>query len=205
MYRLRHRFVRALGFFPLAVLGAVLGACVSAPPIKVTQDWQHRVNELTSIATWHAQGRAAAKVDDQGWQASLDWQQTGSDAVVRLAGPLGVGAVTLRLTAAGIVLDRPGPSGSTDADQLIRERMGFTPPFEDLRYWLLGVPAPSGAASLDRNPQDRAARIVQDDWSIDYTRYMNAGVDLLPAQMTLQHGNVRVRIVVDHWDLGPGA
>ena len=37
-------------------------------------------------------------------------------------------------------------------------------------------------------------------WSIAYDRYMPAAGDLLPARLVMTAGDVRVRIVIDHWD-----
>jgi len=65
----------------------------------------------------------------------------------------------------------------------------------------LGVPNPGGAFELTRNDQDRALRLTQEDWSIDYDHYINAGGDVLPARIVMSRGDIRVRIIVDHWDV----
>ncbi len=78
--------------------------------------------------------------------------------------------------------------------------MGFDLPIENLHYWLLGVPNPASSFSLSRNDEDRAKVLSQAGWSIVYDRYMPAGGDLLPARLVLTAGDVRVRIVIDHWD-----
>jgi outer membrane biogenesis lipoprotein LolB len=54
---------------------------------------------------------------------------------------------------------------------------------------------------LTRNEQDRAQHLSQSGWSVDYDRYMAAGSDVLPAHIVLTRGDVRVRLVVDHWDM----
>ena len=78
--------------------------------------------------------------------------------------------------------------------------MGFDLPIENLHYWLLGVPNPDSTFDLSRNDQDRAKVLSQAGWSIAYDRYMPVAGDLLPARLVLTAGNVRVRIVIDHWD-----
>ena len=69
-----------------------------------------------------------------------------------------------------------------------------------MRFWLLGVPDPGTAFELKRNAQDRAEQLSQAGWSIDYDRYMPIDGDLLPAHLVLSREDVRVRIVIDHWD-----
>jgi outer membrane lipoprotein LolB len=83
----------------------------------------------------------------------------------------------------------------------VQEKLGFALPIENLHYWLLGVPNPGSTFDLSRNEQDRAKVLSQAGWSIAYDRYMPVAGDLLPARLVLTAGDVRVRIVIDHWDL----
>ena len=82
----------------------------------------------------------------------------------------------------------------------LQERLGFDLPIDHLRFWLLGVPDPSAAFDLERNEQDRASQLTQDDWNIDYDRYMPVNGDLLPSHLVLSRAGVRVRIAVDRWE-----
>ena len=68
----------------------------------VAMPWDQRSAELQHAETWQLAGRAAVAVGTQGWQASLDWQQRGEAAELHLAGPLGVGALVLKETPAGV-------------------------------------------------------------------------------------------------------
>jgi outer membrane lipoprotein LolB len=119
---------------------------------------------------------------------------------VHLSGPFGIGSMVLKRTPQGLSLNGAPPSDTVLAQ--LQERLGFELPIDHLRFWLLGVPDPSAAFELKRNDQDRASRLTQDDWSIDYDRYMPVGADSLPAHMVLSREGVRVRIAVDHWN-GP--
>src|SRR5262249_17920333 len=143
----------------------------SAAPRK---PWDSRVAELQSARVWHLRGRAAVAVGEQGWQANLDWRQDGEDADVELSGPLGAGAVALRVTPGGVTVKSPvrgADAGGDDPGAVIRERMGFEPPFGLLRYWLLGVPASDQAANVERGPGDRPSAIAQAQWHVSYSRY----------------------------------
>jgi outer membrane lipoprotein LolB len=70
-----------------------------------------------------------------------------------------------------------------------------------LRFWLLGVPDPSAAFELKRNDQERALRLTQGDWTIDYDRYVPVDGDVLPGHLVMSREGVRVRIAVDRWIL----
>ncbi|MEA3196779.1 MAG: outer rane lipoprotein LolB [Gammaproteobacteria bacterium] len=186
----------------ILLCSSVLAACVTtrhAPaPAPAASGWDQRVAVLQELGAWQLDGRAAVAVGTQGWQASLNWRQRGESAEVHLSGPLGVGALVLRRTPDGLSLNGAPPSDAVLAQ--LRERLGFELPMQHLRFWLLGVPDPSAPFELKRNDQDRASQLIQDDWNIDYDRYMPADEDLLPAHLVLRRESVRVRIVVDHWE-----
>ena len=103
-------------------------------------------------------GGPRSRLGQQGWQASLDWRQRGEASEVHLAGPFGIGALTLEVTPAGLSLNGAPPSDAVVAQ--LQERLGFELPLDNLRYWLLGVPDPSSAFELTRNEQDRALHLA---------------------------------------------
>ena len=109
-----------------------------------------------------------------------------------------MGALVLEQTPDGLSLNGAPPSDAVQS--LVREKLGFDLPVENLHYWLLGVPNPASTFDLTRNDQDRAKTLNQAGWNISYDRYMPADGDTLPARMVLTAGDVRVRIVIDHWN-----
>ncbi|HUX72915.1 MAG TPA: lipoprotein insertase outer membrane protein LolB [Steroidobacteraceae bacterium] len=182
----------------LLVLG-LLAACVSTlPPGTVPPEWALRLPALQQNADWDMQGRAAVKVGARGWQASVDWRQHGANTTVHLAGPLGVGATLLRLDAQGLSVNDAPPS--RDVVKLLQRHLGFDLPLANLRFWLLGAPDPGLPYTVALNDQDRAQRLTQAGWQIDFARYRRAGGDWLPATMTLTRPGVRVRMAIDRWD-----
>ena len=182
---------------------AVLAGCATlrrpaVPPVTAPAAWNQRLTELEHAGSWQLDGRAAAALGEQGWQASLDWRQNGSSSEVHLAGPLGVGATNIKVTPGGVSLNGAAPDEAVAGE--LQQKLGFEPPLDDLRYWLLGIPDPQQPFELTRNAQDRAARLSQAGWTIDYDEYMPAAGDLLPKRLVLNRGGARVRIAVDRWE-----
>jgi outer membrane lipoprotein LolB len=186
-------------------LAMLLVACATtrpaAAPLVAAAAWDQRVVDLQQLASWQMDGRAAVAVGTQGWQASLDWRQSAEAAEVHLSGPLGIGAVVLKRTPDGLSLNGAPPSAAVLSQ--LQDRLGFELPLDHLRYWLLGVPDPGSAFEFKPNDQDRAVHLTQDQWTIDYDRYMPVDGDVLPAHLVLSREGVRVRIVVDHWQEKP--
>src|ERR1700692_817996 len=184
----------------MCVCSAVLPAGVTPrrAPAPPATGWEQRVADLQALSSWRLDGRAAVAAGTPGWQASLNWRETGAGAEGHLSGPLGVGSTVLKRGPDGLSLNGAPPSDAVLAQ--LQERLGFELPIDHLRYWLLGVPDPSAAFELKRNDQDRASLLTQDDWTVDYDRYMPVNGDLLPANLVLRRAGVRVRIVVDRWE-----
>ena len=83
----------------------------------------------------------------------------------------------------------------------LADKLGFEPPLASLRYWVLGVPDPAAPASVQLDSEQRLTGLMQDGWRVDYGAYMPVGAEWLPRLMTLQREGVRVRMVVDGWQL----
>jgi outer membrane lipoprotein LolB len=182
---------------------ALIAGCATLhpkpPPASgAAAPWDERRKDLEQAAHWDLDGRAAVALGQQGWQASLNWRQSGAESDLHLAGPLGVGALTIKVTPAGLSLNGAPPNDAVTGQ--LQDRLGFELPLDNLKYWLLGIPDPSAPFDLTRNSQDRAAHLSQAGWSIDYDDYMAERGDLLPKRLVLRRADARVRIAIDRWE-----
>ena len=187
----------------LVASAAVLAGCAAlrpkGPSLPATAaSWDERRKDLEQVTRWDLDGRAAAALGQQGWQATLNWRQIGADSELHLAGPLGIGALMIKVTPAGLSLNGAAPNDAVVGQ--LQDRLGFELPLDNLRYWLLGIPDPNTPFELTRNTQDRAARLSQAGWNIEYDDYMAGDGDLLPKRLVLTRADARVRIAVDRWE-----
>lgn len=198
------KYAQRSAWFPALL---VLSACVATrplpepAPVATSVAWEARMPALQQASQWALEGRAAASIGKQGWQASLAWTQKGDIADLHLAGPLGLGAGEVRLGPEGLSLD--GAAARDDAAEILRQRLGFDLPLASLRYWVLGVPDPAAPSEVTRNALDRALQLIQSGWTIDIARYLPVNGDGLPGQLTILQGDVRIRIAIDRWDFPP--
>ena len=187
----------------VAAAALALAACRAAPlPGPAPPPWLTRRPELQAREHFELKGRVAVAAGTQGFNARLRWQQDGARAQLALEGPLGAGAV--HIDAQGDDLDIVTASGARLASDAARAelsaRLGFDPPLASLRYWILGVPDPAqpGEETLDPGRQ-HLTRLEQDGWRIDYGGYVVVGSEWLPARLTLERADVRVKLLVDDW------
>jgi outer membrane lipoprotein LolB len=184
------------------VAALTLAACRTAPLPPPGAPWVTREPQLQAREHFELKGRVAVAAAGTGFNARLRWAQDGERARFALEGPLGAGAV--HVDAAGSDLDIVSANGAHLAGDAARAelaaRLGFDPPIASLRYWILGVPNPALPAdeTLD-SAQQRLSKLAQDGWRIDYGGYVAVGDEWLPARLTLERADVRVKLLVDDW------
>jgi outer membrane lipoprotein LolB len=81
----------------------------------------------------------------------------------------------------------------------LERRLGFALPLAELRWWLLGLPAP-GESSLDRNAVSGELRgFTQSGWRVTInTRAAGLGFSL-PQRLTAEREGARLKLLVERW------
>lgn len=195
--------MRAVPFAAVVFL-CVLAGCTTTPRIEGPQ----QPVDLATLKNWHASGRIAVAAAGTGGSGSFDWEQQGTKTEVRIQGPVGIGGLRLELEGDAVALE------SSDGRRLQAEaawaeleaRLGAPVPARNLRYWLLGIPAPGEFRWLP--PQPLQATLVQDSWQIAYERFGESPQSgdspplRLPTRLTATSGGSRVRLIIDRWQLG---
>jgi outer membrane lipoprotein LolB len=164
--------------------------------------WDVRRPLLQARDRFELKGRVAVAAGGEGFNARLRWVQDGKETRVSLDGPLGAGGVQVTSdgSAVSIVTSRGDRLDNDAARTELANRLGFDPPLNSLRYWILGVPEPGHPAQESVDAQQRLSALQQDGWQIQYTDYMSVGGEWLPSKLTLQRQGVRLRVVVDGWN-----
>lgn len=184
-------------------VATVLTACRTLPgPPAAHESWEARRSALQALEHYQIKGRVAVAAGQEGFTAGLRWVQNGAQTQLALDGPLGVGGV--RVTTDGTTLSLLNAHGerldSEAARAELKTRLGFDAPLSSLRFWILGVPDPSAPAAEVVDVERRLASLQQNDWQIEYADYVVVKGEWLPGRMTLRRDDVRVRLIIDHWD-----
>ena len=186
--------------FALLLLAA---GCATVPPAPVG-DWGARQAQLRALDAWSLDGRIAVAAGEDGFSGGFDWVQAGERADISIQGPMGGAAIEIRLEGAQLTLQARGAS-YTDAEAraFIEERFGKGNmlPVSEMRYWLIGVPAPGSAHAEVLGDDRRLASFEQAGWQVRYDRYEAVGGIDLPARIEMATGRLRLRVVVSDWRL----
>lgn len=188
-----------------ACAAALLAAGCASLPSADRGDWPLRREALQSLDRWVLNGRVAVAAGAEGFSGGLRWRQDGARAEIDLRGPLGGTALALQVDgealtvqdADGVVID------GEEARRLTESRVGASLPLPQLRYWLVGAPAPGSPFAETAGEDGRLASLEQAGWQVRYLRYGAAGALVLPQRLELSTGDVRLRILVADWRVAP--
>ena len=188
---------RLAGLFLTTLL---LGGCAATPHLQSSRS-------AAEFSDWQLNGRIALTHGDQGWHASLLWQQRADGYQVKVSGPLGQGGFQLAGDEHGVVLvDAEGnASFARDGDALLLQATGWQLPVTGMRYWVRGLPVPETEATRVYDESGRLSHLEQSGWSIDYQGYQLVKGAAVPAKMQLAREDIDVRLVINQWQLGPAA
>lgn len=186
-----------------ALIASVSLAGCAAPPRAPAP---YVAPDPAAFHSWVASGRMAVAAGAEGGSGSFEWRQSGDVTTLSLAGPLGAGAMRVTIAAGEpSIVDADGRALGPEATRgYLRERLGADVPWDELRYWMLGLPAPGSAAEVSEGAGDARRTIGQSGWQVGYSAYESAGGASLPTRFTATTGPVRLKVMVDRWSVPPG-
>lgn len=189
----------------VAVLVFAGGCATLPPPSAPAEDWPSRRAALQALDTWTLDGRIAVAAGDDGFSGGFDWSQQGGSAEIALSGPLG-GGIQMHVEGEALTVNLRGETYSgDDARRLVEERIGRgrALPVAEMRYWLVGAPAPGSGYAESIGEDHRLASLRQSGWQVRYERYEAVGTLALPARIEMTADSLRLRVVVSDWRLPP--
>ncbi|HEX2789305.1 MAG TPA: lipoprotein insertase outer membrane protein LolB [Steroidobacteraceae bacterium] len=182
----------------------LLCACATTPrPGAAPLAWAQRLTALQAIGQFQLQGRLAASTGTEGFSAGLRWRQQDDHASIDLSAPLGFGAAHIEQTARDLQLttSKGQVLDSAAAADELRATLGFEPPLSSLRFWILGASDPESGAQESVDTEQRLAHLEQGGWQVDYGDYVLVQQQWLPRRLSVTRGSLRLRIVIDSWQL----
>jgi outer membrane lipoprotein LolB len=213
--RSRHRLpplVRSAVLTSRVALGAalvalgVLAGCRTAPPAVVVgpgadAPWPEQRAALEKLDRYGLNGRVAVAANGQGFSASLRYQQMPGSSNLALDGPLGIGG--MRVVLEGQELEIATSRGEKlDGDRARAElelRLGFALPLAELRWWLLGIPAPGDVTLNQDTGTGEIHGFMQSGWRVSINARAPGLGFSLPQRLTAEREGARLKLLVERW------
>lgn len=196
-----------VGFAGSVALLLLMAGCRTAPRPAVIvgpgadAPWSEQRAGLEKLDNFSLTGRVAVAANGQGFSGNLRYRQQVRRADVALDGPLGMGGLRMALdgdrlnvsTSKGDQLDGP------EARAELERRLGFELPLDQLRWWLLGIPAP-GESVLDQDAASGEIRgFQQQGWSVNINSRAPAMGFSLPQKLTATRDGTRLKLLIENW------
>jgi outer membrane lipoprotein LolB len=187
--------------FAILACAVVAAGCATTPSGGSSAA---RTADPAQLTQWLAKGRIALAAQGEGGSGSFVWQQRSERTELTVRGPLGAGGLALVTDGETIELaDGAGqPLDGEAARAELERRLGVKLPLAELRYWMLGVPAPDapGGGPVQASTGSMPG-FVQGGWVVSYEELKPQAGWNLPARLTATTSGARVKIVVDDWIL----
>jgi len=166
------------------LLVVMLSACQTPPKLKSTesdQAWETSASifkqaylEHAALSQWRYSAKVGVITSEGAEQANMIWTYDAQDNnVVRLFGPLGIGAIKIEFDDQSVILsDRKGVlHQGNNAQQLLEEIIGLSIPVDALHYWLFSLPLPQQKYDYLLDEQKQLGVLRQLGWVIKYSNY----------------------------------
>lgn len=182
----------------LAVFCLVLAGCAGGG-VRVISD---ALRGQVPVEAFQLTGRVSVKSESQNLSGTLDWRRAGAVERLLVSGPLGQGAAEIQRQAGTLVLrTADGAEVREESDaQMLQRVLGVALPLDGLVWWLSALPRPGVDFQAIAGEDGRVARLEQDGWQIEYSRYREVAGRWLPGRVFASQGSLEFRLVVDVWE-----
>ena len=192
----------ALLLVSLALAGCA-GNRISLSESERELAWDKREGRLSAIDSWNLRARSVITLDKAVYSIGLGWKRRQDNFTMLLEAPFGQGVFKIESDP----LLRPRysllyPDGQIlrnhDPEALLEQAVGWSLPVSGLHYWMVGLPRPESNYQRQLDGAGRLLALQQDGWDISYQDFF-ADEPQLPRKLLLEQEQVRLKIVVEHW------
>lgn len=177
-----------------AGIALLLSACASLPSTPAEADgaraaqaaFEQRQSALLAVPGFKLDGRIAAT--GGALSGALHWSQQAEHFCLRIAGPFGAGAMLLEGEPGRVhIKSKDVDIDTADAEALLAEQSGWRLPLAQLRYWILGIPAPGPSAELQIDAEGRVVKLRQSGWTLSFSEFLPGPLST-PGRVSAQQG-----------------
>ncbi len=186
---------------------SLFSACAQLPKIDSslkTQLWLEHQIAVSAIQSWDIKGRIAVKNEKESGTVTLFWNQFLTNYEIRFVAPLGQGTYILTGSPSGVVMKVPKDITivADDAEQLLREGLGWDVHLNGLRFWVRGLPEPNiNYSELLLDEQGRLINMEQSGFNVSVSRYTEQDGISLPEKLMIKSDNIQLKVIIQNWKI----
>lgn len=199
-------FHRNCAKIPLIIIALLLTACSTLHEQPLKQNlhyltWYQRQHQLNTINNWNIYGALGIKYESRDSIAHFYWQQMIDHFTVNIYTPINLGGVKITGDKEQVVLWRSISKKviAKTPEQLMYKELGWSLPLFNMRYWILGLPAPHIPYSAKFDSYNHLSYLRQQGWRINYSDFRSIGNIDLPTKIWLSTPQLQVKLVIKQW------
>lgn len=194
-------------FLPCAVLVLILVGLTACAPMRVRQNPQSlamqtaRESSLGAMNHWTLTAHIGVSDGHDGGSGQLVWRQHGDRFSFVVHAPVTGRTWTLTGDKTRAVLEGVDPQTDFDsnAQRLLKQRLGWDVPLDDLVDWVRGMRADNQQATLVFDAHNLPAVLVQNGWKVEYRAWFAEHDPPLPRKVFASKGPAHVRMLIENW------
>ena len=139
---------------------SIIGGADRQPTVLQLKSSANHEAKVVTLTDWTARARISVQTSEDSFSADLNWTQIGTAYNLRLSGPFGSGALTIRGNNSQVILlTSDGQSFLAGTpEELMLAQLGWSVPLSQLSYWLVGIPDRSSLENLPVELTDKVGR-----------------------------------------------
>lgn len=178
----------------------LLSSCAinSVPPTVHYLPWAKREAQLSAIRNWQMYGALGIRYANQTSMAHFTWQQTAGHFAINIYTPINLGGVKITGDTHQVILWKSATEKiiAKTPEQLMNKELGWSLPLFDLRYWILGLPAPQIPYKAKFDSYNHLSYLEQQGWKINYFAFQSIKNIDLPTSILLTNLQLQVKLVI---------
>lgn len=203
--KLKSNLFKKSTYLLISAFFVFLNGCAVAPTQKPIANNQsslvmHEAHLLTiaKITAFNLKGKIGVQANRNSFSGSLHWQHALETDHIALFSPLGSQVADIKKTQTFVTLtDNQGQAiTEKNAEALTEKVLGWQLPLAGLSDWVLGRPSQTGLSDREWDGDGKLIKLTQNGWQIEYMEYTKIDAYQLPVKMHLQHGNVKIKLVI---------
>jgi len=182
----------------------LLSACATVPPPGTHYlTWHQRQQQLQAINSWDMYAALGITYAGENTMAHLDWQQLKNSFTANITTPINIGGVKIIGNSKQATLWKSATDKITakTPEQLMYQELGWSLPLFDMKYWVLGLPAPHIAYHAKFDTYNHLSYLQQQGWEISYDDFRSIGNIDLPQKIWLENPKLQAKVVIKKWQI----
>lgn len=190
-------------------LALILAGCAALRPPTLEPgthylSWQKRQQQLMQMQDWSVAGKMGITYAGNTDIVNFNWQQNSKKYTLDLSGPMHIGSAQIVGEPNQVTLykgNNTQPITTASPENLVQQEFGWSLPVSNMVYWVRALPAGKSKKTIQVDVFSHLIQLKQSGWQLNYADFRSThGIDL-PTKIYMANGDLRIKVIIDSWDV----